>query len=102
MKKIGIRRETKNIWEGRTPLIPEHVKELKEKYNILTYIQPSKIRVFKDEEYQEAGAIVKENLSECQIIFGVKEMPVDFFEENKIYIFFSHTIKGHKYNMPML
>ncbi|RLG10045.1 hypothetical protein DRN73_08955 [Candidatus Pacearchaeota archaeon] len=102
MKKIGIRRETKNIWEGRTPLIPEHVKELKEKYNILTYIQPSKIRVFKDEEYQEAGAIVKENLSECQIIFGVKEMPVDFFEENKIYIFFSHTIKGQKYNMPML
>jgi alpha-aminoadipic semialdehyde synthase len=48
------------------------------------------------------GASVQADLSRCQVIFGVKEMPVPFFEKKKTYIFFSHTIKGQKYNIPML
>ncbi|UCF12438.1 MAG: hypothetical protein JSW06_10445 [Thermoplasmatales archaeon] len=99
---IGIRREDKNRWERRVPLIPKHVKEFKEKYGIKTIIQPSRIRVYSEDEYIKAGAVVKEDLSNCPTIFAVKEIPIDFFEYGKTYIFFSHTVKGQNYNMPML
>ena len=102
MLKLGIRREDKNKWERRVPLIPEDVKILREKYDIETVIQPSPIRVFSNEEYKKAGAIVQEDLSLCPVIFAVKEIPKNFFESNKTYVFFSHTIKGQSYNMPML
>ncbi len=99
---IGVRREDKNRWERRAPLIPEHVKELKDKHSIECVVQPSKIRVFSDEEYAHAGAKVQDDLSPCSIIFAIKEIPQNFFEHGKTYIFFSHTIKGQKHNMPML
>ena len=100
--KIGIRREDKNKWEARTPLVPEHIGLLKSKYNINTYLQPSKIRAFTDKEYKDVGAIIKEDLSDCKLILGVKEMPNSFFNDSGSYIFFSHTIKGQEYNMSML
>jgi alpha-aminoadipic semialdehyde synthase len=100
--KLGIRREDKNIWERRVPIIPNHVKELKEKYNISTIIQPSKIRIFSDEEYRNIKVKVDENLGDANVIFAVKEIPIDFFEKNKTYVFFAHITKGQKYNMPML
>ena len=100
--KIGIRREDKSKWERRVALIPEHIKLLKEKYNIQTVIQPSLIRIFTDDAYKKAGAIVREDLSECTVVFGVKEMPSSFFLPGKTYVFFSHIIKGQLYNMPML
>lgn len=99
---IGIRREDKNKWERRVPLIPEHVRYLKNKFSIDVLLQPSGIRIFSDEEYIKAGAGIQENLSECPVIFAVKEIPPDFFQANKTYIFFSHTIKGQHHNMPML
>lgn len=99
---LGIRREDKNKWERRVPITPEHVKKLKEEYNIKTIVQSSKIRIYSDREYEKTGAIVKENMSNCPIIFAVKEIPEDFFQPKKTYVFFSHTIKGQKYNMPML
>lgn len=101
-KKIGIRREDKNKWERRVGLIPEHIKELKETYGIETIVQPSTLRIFSDEAYKKAGAVISEDVSDVETVIGVKEMPVDFFEENKTYIFFSHTIKGQPYNMEML
>lgn len=99
---MGIRREDKNKWEKRVPVIPDHVKELKETHNVQTIIQPSSIRSYSDKQYEEAGAIVQEDVSSCPVIFAVKEIPIDFFESNKTYVFFSHTIKGQEYNMPML
>jgi len=99
---LGIRREDKNKWERRVPVTPEHVKELKEKYDVETIIQPSQIRVFTDEEYESRGANVNEDLSSSPVVLAVKEIPIDFFEPRKTYAFFSHTIKGQKYNMPML
>jgi len=99
---LGIRREDKNKWEARVPLIPEHVKKFKEEHGIETIIQPSKIRTYSDDEYVKVGAIVKEDVSSCPIVFAVKEIPIDFFESGKTYVFFSHTIKGQEYNMPML
>jgi alpha-aminoadipic semialdehyde synthase len=99
---LGIRREDKNQWERRVPLIPKHVKELKQNFGIETIIQPSSLRVYSDESYKKIGANVQDDLSKSQTIFAIKEIPIDFFEPEKTYIFFSHTIKGQKYNMPML
>ena len=99
---FGIRREDKNKWEKRVPLIPHHIQELIEKYDFEVIVQPSSIRVHSEKEYEKAGAKIQEDLSSCPVIFAVKEIPINFFEPNKTYVFFSHTIKGQKYNMPML
>ena len=99
---LGVRREDKNKWERRVPLTPQHLKELKEEHGIDAIIQTSPIRIFSDKEYEDAGTTVQEDLSSCPVVFAVKEMPIDFFKPNKTYVFFSHTIKGQEYNMPML
>jgi alpha-aminoadipic semialdehyde synthase len=99
---IGIRRENKNEWEKRTPLIPEDIKSLIEKYGLRALVQPSNIRAFKDEEYKAAGAEIDEDLNHAQLIFGVKEVPKELILANKTYVFFSHVIKGQPHNMPML
>lgn len=101
-KIIGIRREDKNQWERRTPLIPAHVKELKEKHGIKTIVQPSKLRVFSDSEYEAAGAEINEDLSAASVVLAVKEIPKKLFQKDKTYVFFSHTVKGQDYNMSML
>ncbi len=101
-KTIGIRREDKNEWERRVPVVPDDVRWLKEKHGIRTIIQPSGIRTFRDEEYRRAGAEVSEDLSQANAVLAVKEIPPALFQEGKTYIFFSHTIKGQPYNMPML
>jgi len=100
--KIGIRREDKNIWEGRVPLVPADIEEIKQKHEIEFIVQPSTIRAFKDSEFEQVGCSVSEDLSDCDLIIAVKEIPVDFFKENKNYLFFSHTIKGQKENMQIL
>jgi alanine dehydrogenase len=99
---LGIRREDKNRWEKRVPLTPQNVLELKKKYGIETVIQPSKIRVFSEEDYQRVGAHIQDSLTPSSVVFAVKEIPSDVFEKGKTYVFFSHTIKGQKRNMPML
>lgn len=99
---LGIRREDKNEWERRVPLVPKHVRELKEKHGIETIIQPSKIRVFSEKDFEEAGAEINEDLSSSPVVFAIKEIPMDFFKTGTTYVFFSHTIKGQKYNMLML
>ncbi len=98
---VGIRREDKNVWERRTPLTPEAVRHLTAR-GIHFRIQPSPNRIFPDEAYVQAGAILSEDLSSCDVVFGVKEMPVNFFQRGKTYVFFAHVIKGQSYNMPML
>jgi len=99
---IGIRREDKNKWERRVPLIPFHTGEIIQNYPVEIWIQPSQIRIFSDEDYIRERARVIEDLSSCSITFAVKEIPVHFFEREKAYMFFSHTTKGQPYNMPML
>ena len=99
---IGIRHEDKYKMERRVPLIPKHIEWLVKHHNIDVVVQSSDKRVFKDEEFVKAGAKVAKEIKRCPIIFGVKEIPVSAFEEGKTYVFFSHVIKGQKYNMPML
>ncbi len=100
--RIGIRLEDKNIWEARTPLIPEHVGILREAHAIEIVVQESPIRAFTAEEYVEAGAQVASTLDDCPIVLAIKEIPITALEHGKTYIFFSHTIKGQPANMPML
>ncbi|MCD6310230.1 MAG: hypothetical protein J7M18_05910, partial [Candidatus Eremiobacteraeota bacterium] len=102
MYSLGIRREDKSKWERRVPLNPADVKKLIEKHGIHIVIQPSNIRIYSDQEYLDAKAEINEDLSSCQVIMGIKEMPSSFFLPGKTYIFFSHTIKGQEHNMPML
>ncbi len=100
--KIGIRHEDKYTAERRTPLTPFHIKNLITDHALEFVIQQSPKRIFTDQEYEAAGATIAENLADCPIIMGVKEIPTDYFEPGKTYIFFSHVIKGQPYNMPML
>ena len=99
--KIGIRYEDKYLMEKRVALVPEHVKQLVEK-GIEIQVVPSEKRIFKDEEYRAAGAVLREEPLDADVILGVKEMPLNYFKAHKTYIFFSHTIKGQPYNMPLL
>jgi len=101
-KTIGIRREDKNKWEVRVPIIPDAVKLIKDKWGINSIVQPYATRAFKDEEYLKDGAEINEDLLKADIIFAVKEVPINLLLENKTYLFFSHTIKGQSYNMPLL
>ncbi len=100
--RIGIRREDKNPWERRVPLIPSHVRALLQNSPLEVRLQPSSIRIFPDEDYAREGAKIDEDLSSCSLVFAVKEVPEEFFQQGKTYAFFSHTIKGQPYNMPML
>lgn len=101
MKKLGIVRETKNKWERRVALNPKAVAELVRKgYKVV--VQPSTIRIYQDTEYEAAGAVLSDDLSNCDFILGVKEIPVPDLIPGKPHLFFSHVIKGQDYNMPML
>ena len=98
MKKyLGIRREDKNKWERRVPIIPEDLKELKDVHGIEAVVQPSQLRIYPDNTFTENGALIEENLDNVNTIFAVKEIPVELLAADKTYIFFSHTIKGQSY-----
>ncbi|KAG0000524.1 hypothetical protein BGZ79_005829, partial [Entomortierella chlamydospora] len=101
-KSIAIRREGKNRWERRAALTPEAVEKLIKETGIKVYVQPSTKRIFSDDKYRAAGAIVQEDLSPADVILGIKEVPVKDLIPGKTYVYFSHTHKGQKYNMPML
>lgn len=98
---LAIRHEDKYLMERRSAITPEHAKKLIDK-GLEVIVESSEKRVFKDAEYAAVGAKVVKDISESPVIFGVKEMPLDIFEVHKTYVFFSHTIKGQEYNMPLL
>ena len=99
---IGIRHEDKYRMERRAPLTPRHVDYLVKHKKLDIVVQRSPKRVFTEEEYLAAGAEVSDTLEKCDIVLGVKEVPLEVFEPGKTYVFFSHVIKGQPYNMPML
>ncbi|MDR0604656.1 MAG: hypothetical protein LBG80_10175 [Bacteroidales bacterium] len=101
-KKIGIRDENKYKMERRVPITPVLAEKLIKDYGIQIDVLHSQKRIFTDEEYLKAGCNIVNNLDDTPIIFGVKEIPVRDLRQNKVYIFFSHVIKGQSYNMPLL
>ena len=99
--RIGIRLEDKNQWETRVPLIPGDVKELVGK-GLDIRVQRFPRRAFADDLYEAAGATLVDDVGDCELVLGVKEIPLKEFRERQAYMFFSHTIKGQDYNMKML
>ncbi len=100
--KIGIRREDKSRWERRVPLTPTDLAALSADSGLEFVVQSSPIRVFSDEDYRQAGIELGEDLASAEIVLAVKEVPTDLLTAEKIYVFFSHVIKGQPHNMPML
>lgn len=78
-----------------------HVRELV-KRGIKVLVQPSNRRAYPIQSYVQAGAEIKEDISDAPVIIGVKQVPVDSLLPNKTYAFFSHTIKAQDDNMPLL
>ena len=101
--KFGIIKERKNPPDRRVVFSPEKLQEFKEKYpEAAIKVESSDIRVFSDAAYKAAGLEVTENVSDCDVLFGVKEVPIDALINNKKYFFFSHTIKKQPYNRKLL
>ncbi len=101
--KIGIIREGKVPPDFRVPLTPKQCKHIKETYSsVELVVQTSPIRAFIDDEYRSEGIEVVEDLHDCDVIFGVKEVPMEMLIPNKTFVFFSHTIKKQPYNKKLL
>ena len=101
--KIGILRENKTPVDRRVPLTPEQCIEVQQKFqNVIVIVQPSNIRCFNDNEYDSLGIELNEDLSDCDIILGVKEVNTEDFISGKKYLIFSHTIKKQPYNRDLL
>lgn len=100
---MGVVRETKNPPDKRVPLTPEQCRQLSQRYPWLTIlVQSSENRCFSDKEYEEAGITMKEDLSDCDVLMGVKEVKTEALIEGKTYFFFSHTAKQQPYNRSLL
>ncbi len=103
MLKLGLIREGKVPCDNRVALTPAQCKWiLKNRTDITVIAQHSETRCFSDKEYLDAGVVVKEDLSECDILLGIKEVPVDMLIKGKTYLFFSHTKKLQSTNRQML
>ena len=101
--KLGIIREGKVPPDKRVPLTPSQCKALLEEYpNLEILVQPSPIRAYSDQEYIAAGIPMSEDLSDCDVIIGVKEVNIEDLIPNKKFMFFSHTIKKQPYNRDLL
>jgi saccharopine dehydrogenase (NAD+, L-lysine forming) len=103
MVKIGILKEGKIPPDNRVALTPAQCKWLQKTFpEIKILVQSSANRCFLDKEYQRAGMEVTEDLKDCDILFGIKEVPVIDLLANKTYLFFSHTRKKQVHNQKLL
>ena len=101
--KFGIIKERKNPPDRRVVFSPDELARLKQLYQGLTVkVESSDIRVFSDEDYRDLGIEVANDISDCSIFFGVKEVPIDYLIADKSYFFFSHTLKKQPHNRQLL
>ena len=101
--KIGIVREGKVPIDRRVALNPEQAGRLSQMFpGVEVFCQPSEIRCYPDEDYVRQGVTLSEDLSHCDVLLGVKEVPIPELIADKTYFFFSHTIKKQSYNRELL
>jgi alanine dehydrogenase len=101
--KFGIIKERKNPPDRRVVFSPGKLKEFKQQFTeAQILVESSDIRVFTDKQYADAGLEISEDMVSCDVLFGVKEVPVEALIANKKYFFFSHTIKKQPYNRDLL
>jgi alanine dehydrogenase len=100
---FGIIKERKNPPDRRVVFTPEELVRLKSEHpEAIIKVESSDIRIFSDSQYSDLGIEVTEDMSDCDVLFGVKEVPIDSLLPNKKYFFFSHTIKKQPHNRKLL
>ena len=100
--KIGLIREGKIPPDKRVPFTPLQAEEIEQRFpQVKIVCEPSEVRAYKDSEYQELGISIGE-MSDCDILMGIKEVPIKNLIADKTYIFFSHTMKKQPYNRGLL
>ncbi|HSM63822.1 MAG TPA: hypothetical protein VK833_07800, partial [Gillisia sp.] len=103
MIKFALIKERKTPPDRRVVFSPKKLQEIVQNFPEASFkIESSDIRIFKDSEYEEAGFEVTQDISDCEILLGVKEVPIENLIPNKKYFFFSHTIKKQPYNRDLL
>ncbi|WP_422861577.1 NAD(P)-dependent oxidoreductase [Flagellimonas sp. W118] len=101
--KFGIIRERKNPPDRRVVLSPNECQNVLSNFpEAQLTLESSPIRVFTDQEYEDMGVSVAQNVDDCDVMLGVKEVPIKALIPNKKYFFFSHTIKKQPYNRKLL
>ncbi len=100
---LGIIREGKTPPDKRVPFTPQQAEEIHDLFpHINVLCEKSPIRCFKDEEYEKLNIGLSTDMSNCDVLMGIKEVPVKDLIANKTYLFFSHTIKKQPYNKKLL
>ena len=101
--RIGLIREGKTPPDTRVAFTPQQcVAVMHEHPGVTIVAQPSPARCFADAEYEAAGIVLQEDLSDCDVLLGIKEVPIDELIPGKTYFFFSHTKKAQLYNQPLM
>jgi saccharopine dehydrogenase (NAD+, L-lysine forming) len=103
MLTIGLIREGKTPADNRVALTPAQCKWVhKNAADVKVVVQSSPQRCFTDKEYRSAGVEVAEDMSHCDVLFGIKEIPVEELIPDKTYLFFSHTKKAQLHNQKLM
>jgi saccharopine dehydrogenase (NAD+, L-lysine-forming) len=101
--KLGIIKEGKVPPDKRVPFTPLQVEEIQQRFpEIKVVVQQSNVRCFADSEYASLGIEIVEDVSDCDVLMGIKEVPIDQLKEGKTYLFFSHTMKKQPHNKKLL
>ena len=101
--KFAIIKERKNPPDRRVVFSPKKLADAAIQFPNATFkVEASDIRVFSDEAYSDKGFEVTDDISDCDVMIGVKEVPIEYLVPNKKYFFFSHTIKKQPYNRELL
>jgi alanine dehydrogenase len=101
--KIGLLREGKTPPDKRVPFTPLQTEEIEQRYpDVKVVCQDSTFRCFQDDEYRQLDIAVAPAIDDCQILMGIKEVPIENLIADKTYLFFSHTIKKQPYNRKLL
>lgn len=101
--KIGIIRETKIPVDNRVALTPEEIIKLQKQYTEAEfYVQSSELRAYHDAEYRKVGIPVVNSVSDCDVLFGIKEADLNTLIPGKHYFFFGHIAKKQPYNRPLI
>jgi alanine dehydrogenase len=100
---FGIIKERKNPPDKRVVFSPSELLKISKLYpDFKALVESSDIRIYTDDSYKNAGFTVLDDMSECEVLLGVKEIPIEALIPNKSYFFFSHTIKKQPYNKKLL
>ncbi len=98
---VGILKETYGKHERRAPLVPADVRWLTDR-GVKVEVEASSQRAFTDGQYNKAGARIVNRFRNASLLLGVKQPDVANIYKNKIYMIFSHTVKGQPENIPLL